>query len=170
MVPDDRFDGIVAALNIVSEEHRKLHDALSYSENPEFVHFASYQDGLIHAFERICQRRNSGEYSCPTHVMQLVDAYHDIQCEKRHRKKYTDVAYAEGYINGLEFLLLDDKTRKLLPLYFLFGSDDDIRTLRHYKRAAKAASNLHKASYRQAVELTKRLQEGLAFHHTPFLL
>jgi hypothetical protein len=170
MVPDERFDGIVRAWNRARREHQILHDSFSYKKNPELLHCASYQDGLMDAFGRIVSRKNTGEYSCPDHVIALLRKYLEIQGEKRAKKKYSDVAYIEGYMNGLQYLISDDKQRKCLPMYYLFGHNGDLTTISQYKRSCKKAKELHAAAHANAVKVTKRIDDGIVFHHTPFLL
>ncbi len=170
MIPDDRFEGVYVAWTKVRTEHEVLHDAFSYKKNPELLHCASYQDGLMDAFGRIIQRKNTGEYSCPDQVINLIHKYLQIRGEKRSSKKYTDVAYVEGYINGLQFLIADDKQRTLLPFYFVFGHKGELATFNQYKRVCKQAKNLHRAAYVSAVKTTQRLGDGAVFHHTPFLI
>ena len=170
MVPDERFEGIPYAWRRVTEEHEVLHGTFSYKKNPELLHCSSYQDGLIDAFGRIMRRQITGEYSCPRHVIALVDRYREIQRTKRSIKKYSDVAYVEGYINGLRYLVSDDKTRNLLPMYYVFGHNAELRTLGQYKRICRSAVKLHRAAYLNAVRLTDKLEDGVVFHHMPFLL
>jgi hypothetical protein len=169
MVPDDRFEDIDLAWYRVTKEHKALHETFSYERNPEIAYSAAYQDGLMDAFGRITQRRNGGEYSCPDHVIGLIRRYLEIQKNARHKREYADVAYIEGYVNGLQFLLLDDKQRKLLPLFYLFGYEGDLTSLNRYKRACKNSRSLHQAAYAYAKRLTKNMGDGLSFHHPPIL-
>jgi len=169
MVPDERFTGILAAWDRVQAEHRSLHQNFSYQKNPEIVHCAAYQDGLTDAFGRIMTRQNTGEYSCPDHVRAVICKYLDIQRDKRTAKKYADVAYVEGYVNGLQYLVFDDQARKSLPLYYVFGHNGEIRTLSQYKKACRNARSLHRAAYENAVALTRQCGNGIELHHSPFL-
>jgi hypothetical protein len=170
MIPDERFEGIAGAWNQLREEHRLLHDSFSYKQNPELVFCASYQDGLMDAFGRIMQRQMTGEYSCPGHTAALLRKYLAIQSERRKYKKYADVAYIEGYMNGLLYLVAPDRDRKSLPIYFVFGHKEELTTLAKYKKASKKAKEAHRAAYMSAVRIAGKLPNDLEFHHTPFLL
>jgi hypothetical protein len=80
-----------------------------------------------------------------------------------------DVAYIEGYINGMLFLLLDDKERRLLPFYFIYGQSDQPRTFREYSSMLKRVRH-HKAALREAERVVKkRLGPDDVLHHTPFI-
>jgi len=169
MIPDERFEAIFRVLTLVRLAHETLHKAFSYKKNPELVICASYQDGLIDAFARMLQQKKMGEYSCLGHVIGLLQTYQEIQQDKRKWRKYLDVAYIEGYMNGLQFLITTDKERKSLPLYYVLGHKEDLKTPREYRRACRNAKQLHKAAYRHAVKVTENA-DGIEFHHTPFLL
>jgi hypothetical protein len=99
-----------------------------------------------------------------------IRSYLGIQREKRAARKYSDVAYIEGYVNALTYLDMPDDSRKAMPLYYVFGCKDDLRTLAQYKRACKNARTLHRAAYLSAVKLTKQTADGVVLHHRPFLL
>ena len=62
-LPDARLDAIPLALMQAQAEHTRLHQAFDAATRPEIVYYASYQDGLIHAFERILSRSRAGEYA-----------------------------------------------------------------------------------------------------------
>ena len=115
------------------------------------------------------QRQNTGEYSCPHHVDSLLCKYLSIQANARSRRRYIDVAYIKGYMNGLTYLISDDKIRKSLPLYYVFGHKGDIRTLAHYKRVCKKAKALHRAAYMNAVKHAKDVGDDVVLHHRALL-
>jgi hypothetical protein len=170
MIPDDRFDSIPVAMARVHAAHFAVHDLFTYRKNPELLYCASYQDGLLDAFGRIMQRKATGEYSCPGRIPQLMLGYVAIKRDKRKEKKYEDIAYIEGYMNGLKYVLITGRGRRLLPLYFVFGHDSELRTIAQYKTACKHAKRLHRAAYARAVRQTVNLEDGTELHHTPFLL
>jgi len=64
----------------------------------------------------------TGEYSCPCHVAQVVEKYMKILEEKCKAKRYMDIVYVEGYIDGLMYLLVKEKKLNRLPRYFVFGN------------------------------------------------
>jgi hypothetical protein len=169
-LPDGRFDAIPVALARARAEHRTLHEAFDAAARPEIIYCACYQDGLIDAFERMMARRHTGEYSHQCDVANLLKKYDSIRAENRRACRYLDVAYIEGYMNGLLFLVADDKMRVHVPFYFVYGLDGQPATISQYRRALGRSAYRH----RRAVALAERtvrkvLGPGDTFHHTPFL-
>ncbi len=85
------------------------------------------------------------------------------------RKRYGDVAYIDGYINGLFFLLAADETRKILPLYYVFGAKNQPVTLTKFNKVRRNAATLHKAAYRSVLKGAQRMAD-LVPHHMPYFL
>jgi hypothetical protein len=81
-----------------------------------------------------------------------------------------DLAYIEGYVNALTYLIFTDRECRLLPLYFVFGHKKDLKSLGQYKKACKTAEESHRAAYLSAVKGTKNLDQGIVLHHVPYLL
>ncbi len=172
IIPDEILESVRLMLYKVQEEHGLLSAAFNIKEYPDVIFSLCYQDGLTHAFERIMARRNTGEYSDPYSISRIIDSYIEWKSQKLKKKLYHDVAYLEGYINGLTYLLIDDESRFEIPLYFLFGYNYDILTLDEYKKVVEDNRILHKASNRQAQKIVSSItnESGeIVFHHTPFL-
>lgn len=171
MLADDRFDDIYDLLEEVLLLHSGL-GQINLKKHPDAVYANSYQDGLIHALERILKLRNTGYYSHRCKPRDTILSYEDLQKEKRKAKRYHDVAYIEGYMNGLLFLLADDDMREAIPLYYVMGHKSTIQDFKEYKKISRDSQRLHKGAYKFAEELVaKKIGSGsLTFHHTPFLL
>lgn len=169
-LPDQRFDSIPLALKRVRVEHERLYQAFHPQKTPEILYAAAYQDGLMHAFERIIELRKSGQYSHRCDVIQQIQNYDRIRKDNLHRKRYVDIAYIDGYSNGLMYLVSDDRLRRHLPLYYIFGNKDQPTSFTKYKSALSSTGTGHTS----ALALARRLAaEGLGsddvLHHTPFL-
>lgn len=166
---DDRvFGAVLVKHREVFAEHLKLSE-IPVREHPVVLYCHAYQDGLLHAFERTLERACTGEYSHPCTIPRIVAAYESIRRRKLRAKRYWDVAYIDGYTNGLTFLLVDEGDRDKVPIYYAFGAGD-LYTLDEYLAAEEGAAELHKAAYRAAVRITTSAGEGVVFHHTPWLL
>lgn len=169
MIPDERFDGIRTALIRVNEEHLKS-TSLELRSHPEAIFPIAYQDGLSHAFEHILGRRNSGNLSNEQYVSRLIDLYEKTQKDFLDAKRYFDVAYIEGYRNGLLYFVFDDKQRSSLPMYYLFGCKEKIRDFEQYTKLAVNAYKLDESAYALARKTADRVhEEGVELHHVPFL-
>lgn len=168
MQPDDIFPAAMAMRMRLSREHMEL-ATLNVQEYPAVIYSLSYQDGLMHALDRTLALRHTGEYS---HICNIFDAetgYESRQKEKRKQRDYGDVAYLEGYLNGLRLLLVDEEDRELVPLYFVFGFEGEITSLKEFLEVLPHAEELHKTSYRKACRKVKGYSSDIVFHHSPFL-
>jgi hypothetical protein len=143
--------------------------AVDIRKLPAAVLCGTYQDGLIHAFERMIVRRATGEYSHIHHVERFISTYERRREELVREKRYHDAAYAEGYQNGLVYLINSPRDRVWLPLYFVYGSKKELRTLAAFKREARDAESLHKGAFAQAEKLANRWSPTIVPHHRPEL-
>ncbi len=101
LLPDEQWDTLPSALGDLTRRHKELYDAVDLRKLPAAVLCGTYQDGVIHAFERMIVCRATGEYSHVHHVERLISTYERRREELVREKRYHDAAYAEGYQNGL---------------------------------------------------------------------
>src|SRR4051812_41134440 len=108
IISEVAFNECESVLDLVIEEHLRTADLFQKKQHPLLPYVLSYQDGLIHAFQRIRRKRKTGEYHSASHVHLLVHGYEHKydECAKRH--DYWNAAYARGYQNGLLFLLISN--------------------------------------------------------------
>ena len=171
MLPDQRFDGIQKALDRLFYARSSLIKRINYQSNPEVIFCIAYQDGLRHAFEDISGTKKSGRFSDPQYVHNMIHSYERIAQQLRQARSYHDLAYVEGFLNGMAYLLGDDTARRKLPLYFLYGHEG-IKTLKEYRKLSKRSEKLHKSAYAYAKRTVQRLglkRGDIVFGHTPFL-
>ncbi len=150
--------------------HFELTEVIDIRKHPELLHCSSYQDGLIHALERILSLRSSGDYSNGANALTTELAYQKLRKEKLRSKQYLQVAYIDGYTNGHLFLIADDDDfRDAVPRYYVFGDGGSILTLSAYKRIAKRAAVLHKTAVKLAEKSVAKFPGNVVLHHTPFI-
>lgn len=166
-LPDDRFDGIRTAYDRVDEEHGKLHRAFNPHKTPAMVFSACYQDGLMHAFERIMVLKKTGEYSHRCDVVRKAERYERIRRANIKKKQYLDAAYAEGYQNGLIYLLSGNTERKYLPYYYMHGAKTQPSSLSELRRLLKGP--IHKTALAHARRAVTKLGPHDHLHHPPFV-
>jgi len=169
LLDDQRWNGVAAQLFDIERRHDELYEKINLQRLPAAVLCGHYQDGLIHAFERMLKQRRTGEYSHIHRVERLFRAYEERRKELVKAKRYHDVAYATGYQNGLLYLLADDAGRKALPLYFVYGSTVELRSLTAFKREAKGAQQFHRQAYAHAERIAKKWNPAIVPHHRPEL-
>lgn len=174
MLSDVFYDYADILDSIVRQEHMEFLEKCSCFDYPQVIYAACYQDGMMHATSRVLSLKCSGEYSDPHALPPVFHAYLEWQKQKLKDKRYNDVAYIEGYINGLMFLQLSDSEKKEFrhpPLYYAFGVKRDLFTFSDYIDVIEKLPQLHKASFRQAQRQVNKLKStsGISFHHPPWL-
>ena len=173
MLDDSLYEAAEDLHDRLREEHIRLHRKIRVKDHPELIYAASYQDGMMHALGRATNMRRTGEYSDGPRIHNVIHSYQRWRKEKLSAGQYEDVAYIDGYVNALIFLLLDRKERRALrpPLYYMFGSKDLIWTLSDFLRRLKHSQNSHHASLARARRYVSKLghREELEFHHPPWL-
>lgn len=170
LISDERISGVFYILMKVKANHSRFLKAVDMKKKPEAIINSCYQEGLIHAFERMLARMNTGCYSHDHTTIHAIHEYDEMKQQKIKSKKYGDVAYIEGYTNGLIYLLASDQERKNIPLYLIFGAKEDISSLSKYIKLSGKASSLDRASYKWAKEAANKLDDGITYYHTAFLL
>ena len=172
MIADSIFEQVRDKLSIVRDEHERLWEEFDLNEAVDILYTTSYQDGLIHAFERILARQNSGYYSHICNITKTLRGYEELRRDKVKSKKYQDVAYIEGYTNGLLYLVFEQDTREALPLYYVYGSKEQPKTFEEFRELRRHAFEFHKSAHRYAERIAQQQeqQKGLEIHHPPFLL
>lgn len=173
LLDDNIFDSAMELLYGVQIEHGLLNETVKVSDFPEVIFAASYQDGLMHALERAIEMKGSGKYSHRCQVAGVAKAYLKLQKVKLKRGVYEDVAYIEGYINGLTYLLMteDERSSVRVPMYFMFGSKDEISDVSGLIKRLSASPAPHKAAHKRALVYLNRLADPASaeFHHPPWL-
>lgn len=172
MLADSRFAGVSTIHSKVVTEHHRVSE-IDIHKYPDVIYTLAHQDGMIHALERIEALRKTGYYSHRCNISNTMLGYEKkLLPEKRRQRKYEDIAYIEGYMDGHLYLLADNKLRRMFPFYFVFDSGfrtNDFRTLVAQLRKANASRT---ASHRYACRLVKKagVSSDMVIHHTPFLL
>lgn len=172
MMPDNQFDGLGSIFDRIAQCHNEI-ARIDLGKYPAAILTACYQDGLLHALERIDARKNTGEYSHTCDIRGKIIKYDEIRKDCLRNKSYTDVAYIDGYQNGLLLLLATTSQRKHVPIYYIFGAKEQPCNLRDYKRMLSRSDVIHKSAFnvcRNLVRTRGLSTPGIVFHHTPFLL
>lgn len=172
---DDSIYGVAEhMLNIVNLNHRLLHAHYNCYDNPEIIICSSYQDGLIHGFERVVALKNKGEYSHIRRIINMIESYKDWRREKLKERKYEDVAYIDGYTHSMKFLLLNNAQIEdnSISLYYAIGYKYKLENFEDYKNIVRDIPRLHKLAYKRVKKMVKDLTKdstNVEFHHPPQL-
>ena len=87
-------------------------------------------------------------------------------------KKWWDVAYVEGYIDGHLFTVLTDKERKYFPRYYDLGLNEKYRNIKEYQKSLLIAKGRKKSISKYALDYVEKNvpDKSIILQHTPFLL
>jgi len=170
MLPDEEYDETYSMLMDVLAAHHELASAFDLRDNPDLLYTLSYQDGLMDGLRRILVRRNSGEYSSISYVVSRLASYDKIRRLKVKARKYNDIAYIDGYMNAMLFLLANNEERHQLPIFYVYGAKDQPVTLEEFLALKEKAATFHRSAHLKAIKETKDLDRDIVLQHMPWLL
>jgi hypothetical protein len=157
---DEAFAQVAEILPKVIDEHLGFTQTIKPAEKPHLVFANLYQDGLIHALQRILDLMRTGEYSDLRRLSYQIDAYDEKLARYQSARDYWEIAYFTGYVVGLEFFIMCNAPGGAedadLPLYFHPG----IGPVDRHAFAATVADNpdIHKGALRQAKRVLSKPQ------------
>lgn len=174
---DEVYSMIEAELMTVTAEHLQFVGSYSVSDEPHLIFATAYQDGLIHCFQRIVDRRHTNDFA-DLHRVRGQSALYNERIKVYSRKRdYWNSSYFVGYQMGLVFFdilnsYLDPKqeiSEELLKLPYYYHPSFDVLMRDDFDREVRPYPEAHKAALRQAMRFAKR-HEGsdTVVQHTPF--
>ena len=124
------------------------------------------------AIERALSLRGTGQYSDRHRLLGLLSAYGHRRKEMMTKRRYDDVAYIDGYAQGLLFMITrDDETAGLPPLFYGFGHDE-IWDQDAYAAIVDELPARHKQAMKRARKIAADVERrggDLEMHHRPQL-
>ncbi len=169
LLADERFDAIPMTRMRIKHANSEVLEGGEMNEDPAMYLCSCYQDGLVHAFDHQLANARKGDYFHTCHTRGLLDTYEKYKDERVEAGRWETVAYIEGYMNGLLFLILDDEDRENLPLFYVPGAEGDFKTIDEYREAAAGIEEHHPDAYAGAKTRAARLAPGIVFRHKPVL-
>jgi hypothetical protein len=169
---DDMYDGVAGLLEEAVASHEWLHEKFRAAKFPQVLFCSWYQDGLMHALERILRLRKTGRQSDLHRLQGSARSYdHFARCFQKDRN-YSDAAYCFGYSNAYTFAcqyyggnadIVDP------PLFFYFGFET--REKSHYQKQLHKIPVLHKSAFKFAQKVVSKYpkDQNLILHHDPRL-
>jgi NAD-dependent SIR2 family protein deacetylase len=152
----------------VDVQHQILAEEIHAVENPYVIYSLYYLDGLIDFFERAFEMENSGEYSDYERLSRVMNSYAILIEEACEENRYSDVAYLEGYVSGIEYFL---KWPELAtPQVFYLYPAKLVESLEELKAKLAAKDELDEGALKFAVHIVETTGgEGIVHQHRPFL-
>lgn len=145
---------------------------LDLIEYPCAIYTLSYQDGVIHAWERFLQNYNTGEYNIPNYIESVCKNYDEIVKKSRGTGNYWDMAYYEGYTNGVIMIKACDSNPDAIiefPFFFLPPMREDNMPFEIYIEELKKLSNSRSKYVRYAKRIVgESYENGIVVHHPPY--
>lgn len=170
LVPEENFAKVYDFLDRVTEAHTKTL-GIDATRHPDVIYCWAYQDGLIHALERIWALRRSGYYSHRCNSVNAARTYEfQLRKERLLKREYPEVAYIDGYVAGLLYFVGSNEIRRLTPYYYLYGSGRAFQSERAFLTALRGGVAGNKAAHKLACNILKKYGgERITLHHPPFL-
>ena len=171
LIPNQSVRCIYKELEVIKKEHRRLAKDLNLLEQPEVIYCLSYQDGVIHAFEHFLHHVSYGESLCKNNIHGTLISYDNLISKKRKSRRWYDVAYLMGYLNGHVFALTTSEERKYFPHYLDLSLNSELRTLDEYKDSLSITEGRKKSISNYASRMVNKHipDKSLIAYHTPFL-
>lgn len=168
LVPDYILHIIFSKLLKIKKVHFSLAE-IDVKRDPTIILCLSYQDGIIHAFERMVENWHTGYYSHICNIENSIKSYFKLRKAFLRKKRYFDIAYIDGYINGL-FQLVPEFSKEVgFPMYYVYNSEP-LYNYRSYRKSCRTHKVNVKAAYSWARKEAKKYKSGIILQHTPFLL
>ena len=166
---DSIYEDAEWLLELLNEEHNKIHSSINIKEYPHIIYSMAYQDGMMDGLERALNFKASGEYSHPCYLNGIADMYDKILDGKIDDNKYLDISYVDGYNLAIMFLILtkEDRPEEYPSLYFVFGTSD-IKSINDLKKALKIFPSDFKEEYKYAQKIVANIGDNDTYHHKPF--
>ena len=162
---------ISTALDAMEKLHEKVSE-INLLEYPCAIYTLSYQDGVIHAFERFLQNFETGEYNQPDRIGRMAGEYEKWIENYFADDNYWDASYYEGYVNGLILIETCESDNGILndfPFLFLPTSKRTLSTYDIFKDELARISRGRSKYQKQAKEIvSKKAGADLVVHHPPY--
>lgn len=171
IIPKENIDRIYHVEYIRQAAHELVTKDFQENRIPALIFCAFYQDGVQHAIDYLKFRELSGESYNPMHLIQQLDSYTEhLRKRISKAKNYADLAYIDGYINGLSIPLYDEFETEDFPLFYIFGKGATNDT-KFFNETVSENKIYHKSSEQYGQKYFKdllRVDSELVMHHRPF--
>lgn len=117
MIPDDRWERVLEFRGEIEHCHLFLSSHYSIEKTPEIIYTFAHQDGLMHACDWLLSRAAAGQASHTCFVTQKLQWYEERRKERLQSKQYGEVAYIQGFMDGLLLAIVDEDEFKFCPRF-----------------------------------------------------
>jgi hypothetical protein len=175
---DESYDDIDYQLFRASDNHIKFTKSYSVKKDPHLIFCTAYQDGLIHGFQRICDRRYTNDFADLHTVHSQIGLYEDRASNYARKQDYWNASYFVGY--KMSLIYFDIANARLDPRQDVSDELGDPALFYHprlglmdeetFDKEVRPNPEVHKLALKQAKRFAKRYEgaDDLVVQHTPF--
>ena len=168
--PDEAYSRVAEVIFDVYDEHFEFTSSFMAKNSPHLMFSAIYQDGLIHALQRILDLRTTGQYSDLHYVRGQINLYEKMISDYSRKRDYWELSYFSGYLVGLEYFelvaVLADEEIPDVPQYFHPGSGPIDKL--DYESRIRHNPEVHKAALAHAKGILRRRPGMEVVQHLPW--
>lgn len=166
---------IYPLISAVLEKPEELHNKVSHINLIDFpcaIYTLSYQDGVIHAFERFLQNYHTGEYNQPGFSSGIAKKYEEWIERYNEVGNYWDEAYYEGYVNGLILIEACEDDNGIVnefPFLYLPNVKQPLTTYTIFEDELARVSRTKSKYLKYAKTIVnKKISTNFVLHHPPY--
>jgi NAD-dependent SIR2 family protein deacetylase len=169
LIPRDNLDGVYVLNAIFSKLHKETTDQIFKSKQSKLMFCAFYQDGINHAFDYLFFHAKSGKSFDPVSIFNSLESYNTLRKKVSKAKNYADLAYLDGYTEGLQAIFLGKRISGF-PFWYLFGKGP-ITNKTQFDRFIKSDKTIHSSSELYGKRYFKKSlddESKIILSHRPF--
>lgn len=177
MCPVDMRERIMFALLDAKKVHWQLEKYYWDKEKiPKVIYSLSYQDGIIHAYEKFLTRLASGYAFLLDNYINQIQIYKTLLKDRVEQEKWFDVAYIRGYMDGIHSMIdLSKKSTARPEMFFNIFDCNNFPSIQKFIKSSDVASDpeLQKSIMKNFVRIKKKFQIDTGEYipiHSAFLL
>lgn len=170
LIPKENIENLALTYLLVSSAQEFVINELKDIKRVNIGYCIFYQDGVKHALDYLKFHSKSGKMFDPAHLLRKIHIYEKhLRKEKLRNGNYADVAYIDGYIQGLYVPFAEKQDVEEFPSYYLYGlgeiadKNDFINQIRENRVHHKSAERYGKKYFYQFLE------KDMILHHRAFL-
>ena len=169
ILPEKSIDSIDMVEYLRHSAHELVSEVYFTKKVPSLVYCLFYQDGVQHAIDYLKFKTKTGETYNPHQLFHQVELYvNKIRKDFSKIKNYADLAYIDGYIEGLKIPLIYENPKDF-PLFYLYGVGP-MTNVKEFKKAINKNIIYHKEAEKYGQRFFKKFFESdIILHHKPFI-
>ncbi len=166
---EDSIDSLYYVEDLRHTAHKLVSDHLIKVKSSSLIYCLFYQDGVQHAIDCLKFKSKSGETYDPYYLFNQVETHKsEIRKNLSKSRNYADLAYVDGYIQGLMIPIIY-KDPKDFPFFYLFGIGP-MDSVKEFKKAINQKIIYHKDAEKYGQRYFKEyFNADIVMHHKPFI-